>query len=107
MSDQKKIWMVLLWLRYNKPFQVLVTMPKRHFNKLSAISERVQNLKRYCASESMYLALWSRPNLMTKTQAEAAMKEKKEKMKAANVNAVNARMIVLGRRVNNCRWIHK
>ena len=47
--------------------------------------EKVQFLKNYCASEAMYLALWTRPSSMTKTQAQQSSKSKMERTKAAKI----------------------
>lgn len=57
--------------------------------------EKVQFLKNYCASESMYLVLWTRPSSMTKTQAEQANKGKMQRTKTAKIPAIrNAQNIL-------------
>lgn len=49
--------------------------------------ERISNLKKFCASESIYLALWTRPSIMTKTQSDQVLKEKNAAEKKAKVKA--------------------
>lgn len=39
-------------------------------------NERVSYLSRYCASEKVFIALWTRPNVLTKEQHNAAAKDK-------------------------------
>lgn len=43
--------------------------------------ERLNVLSHYCASESLYLVLWSRPAGLTKEQNQRALKEKQRSMK--------------------------
>lgn len=47
--------------------------------------ERVKVLSEYCASESLYLVLWTRPASLTKEQNQRALKEKQRMMKEHNL----------------------
>lgn len=44
-------------------------------------AERVKTLSKYCAKETVYLALWTRPGSLSKRQLDAANKEKIKKIK--------------------------
>lgn len=44
-------------------------------------SERVTELYRYCASESLYIVIWSNPNSLTKAQLEQSIKDKTTRLK--------------------------
>lgn len=58
-------------------------------------SERVSNLKRFCASEAMYIVLWTRPTVMTKTQADQAYKERDKRIKKFKIKPIrNAQNIL-------------
>ncbi len=48
-------------------------------------SERVQELSRYCAAESMYLVLWSHPSSLTQAQLEQSITERGERTKAGKI----------------------
>jgi len=48
-------------------------------------SERVQELRRYCASESMYLVVWSLPSSLTKAQQEQSIKDRTERAKTVKI----------------------
>lgn len=48
-------------------------------------SERVQELYRYCASESMYLVIWSHPFSLTQAQLEQSLKDQTERLKTAKI----------------------
>jgi len=43
--------------------------------------ERINFLAEYCASESLYMVLWTRPSGLTKEQNQRALKEKQKMMK--------------------------
>jgi intracellular multiplication protein IcmB len=45
-------------------------------------AERIQELYRYCAAESMYLVVWSRPTSLTQAQLEQSNKDRAERNKA-------------------------
>lgn len=47
--------------------------------------ERINHLSKYCASESCYLVLWTRPNSMSNTQYKQSNKAKMERLKAAKL----------------------
>lgn len=58
-------------------------------------NERVQELFRYCAAESMYIVVWSRPISLTQAQIEQANKNRGEAMRAARFPQIrNAQNIV-------------
>ncbi len=59
--------------------------------------ERVQFLKNYCASEEMYLVLWTRPSGMTKTQAQQSIKNKAQRNKEGKIPPIrNAQNFLAG-----------
>lgn len=43
--------------------------------------ERVNHLSKYCASESCFFVLWTRPNALSETQVKQSIKNKQEKFK--------------------------
>lgn len=47
--------------------------------------EREEHLSRYCASEVMYMVIWTTPSVMTKEQADASSKERMKKIKEAKI----------------------
>lgn len=51
-------------------------------------NERVQELYRYCASEALYLVIWSSPASLTQAQLEQSAKDKGERIKAGNVPVI-------------------
>jgi intracellular multiplication protein IcmB len=58
-------------------------------------NERVQELYRYCASESMYMVIWSRPNSLTQAQLEQSIKDRGERLKTTKMPAIrNAQNIL-------------
>ncbi len=48
-------------------------------------SERINLLSKYCAKEACFLALWTRPNSLSKRQLDAANKEKLKKIKKSKI----------------------
>jgi len=48
-------------------------------------SERVNELYKYCASESMYVVVWSRPNSLTQAQLEQSIKDRVELNKTTKI----------------------
>ena len=63
------------------------TAKRLKLNLEDLFKERVDFLSQYCATEKMYLVLWTRTTSMTKTQFEQAMKNKMEKNKKAKLPA--------------------
>lgn len=58
-------------------------------------NERITELSRYCASESMYFVIWTRPSSMTGPQLQQAVKEQTERMKTAKIPPIrNAQNIL-------------
>lgn len=47
--------------------------------------ERVEELSRYCASESMYFVIWTRPIVMTQAQLKQSQKDRGARFKAGKV----------------------
>lgn len=47
--------------------------------------ERTNHLADYCASESTFFVLWTRPNTLTKTQLDMSRKAKGQKLKEAKI----------------------
>ena len=52
-------------------------------------TERSEYLSHYCAKESVYLVLWTRPSGLTKEQTSKALKDKIKAMKAKNIPPLN------------------
>lgn len=48
-------------------------------------SERVNELYRYCASEALYIVVWSKPASLTQAQLEQANKERGERIKSNKI----------------------
>lgn len=61
------------------------TSQQLHLSLNDLFSERVQELYRYCASESMYMVVWSRPLSLTTAQLEQSLKERTERVKTGKV----------------------
>lgn len=53
------------------------------------LDERVRHLQRFLSHEEAYFVLWTRPGILSKNEAERAVKERQEKTKQW-VNAVNS-----------------
>lgn len=47
--------------------------------------ERINYLSNYCATENCFIVLWTRPNALTKTQAEQSNKDKLSRIKQAKM----------------------
>lgn len=59
--------------------------------------ERVQFLKNFCATEEMYIVLWTRPSSMTKTQMEQSQKNRNARAKEAKLPVIrNAQRFLVG-----------
>jgi len=48
-------------------------------------SERVNELYRYCATESMYMVIWTRPSSLTQAQLEQSVKDRAERNKTSKI----------------------
>ncbi len=48
-------------------------------------TERVHELYRYCASESMYIVVWSRPSSLTQAQLEQSIKDRGERTRTGKI----------------------
>lgn len=48
-------------------------------------SERIHELGRYCASESLYIVVWSRPSSLTQAQLEQSIKDRAERNKTVKI----------------------
>lgn len=48
-------------------------------------SERVNELYRYCAKESLYFVIWTRPGILSGPQLEQSFKDRTERLKAGKV----------------------
>lgn len=71
------------------------TCKELHLSLDDLFSERVEELYRYCASESMFLVVWSRPQSLTQAQLEQSVKERTERMKTAKLPMIrNAQNIL-------------
>lgn len=64
-------------------FPATQTAERLKLNLNDVFKERVEYLKQYCSSEALYFVLWTRPNIMTKTQSEQSSKEKIARVRAA------------------------
>lgn len=59
--------------------------------------EKVSFLKKYCATEEMYLVLWTHPSSLTKVEQEQAIKNIKERNKTGKIPEIkNAQNILRG-----------
>jgi len=56
------------------------TAKSLHLHLDDVFKERINYLSQYCAKESLYLVLWTRPNSLTKEQNKRALKEKQKYM---------------------------
>lgn len=54
------------------------TAKKLHLDLDDYFAEKLSHLKKYCASEEVYLALWTKPNMLTSEQFNQSMKEKQK-----------------------------
>jgi intracellular multiplication protein IcmB len=73
------------------------TAEKLELKLQDLFQEKIQFLKRFCNTEGFYLVLWTRPNSMSKTQAENSMKNRTEKAKAAKIPLFhNAQRFLVG-----------
>lgn len=48
-------------------------------------SERVNELYRYCASESQYMVVWTKPTTLTQAQLKQSLQDRAERIKSGNV----------------------
>jgi len=64
------------------------TAKQLNLNLDDLFSERVRELYRYCASESMYLVIWSRPSSLTQAQMEQSIKERAERNRTSKLPLV-------------------
>jgi len=53
-------------------------------------NERISYLSRYCASEKVFIALWTRPNVLTQEQHKAAVKDKHDTIVKNKIPAFHA-----------------
>lgn len=58
-----------------------------HLALKDLFEERIKFMAQYCAQEEVYLALWTRPNILSKEQFSQAVKEKKRSLKERNIPA--------------------
>ncbi len=58
-----------------------------HLSLDDLFSERVTHLSKYCAQESVYIALWTRPNSLTTEQSRRATKDKLKMIKDKKIPA--------------------
>lgn len=73
------------------------TAKRLDLNLDDLFAERINFLADYCANESMYFVLWTRPSCLTKASFEQAVKTKQEKLKAAKLSAIkNAQNLLAG-----------
>ena len=56
-----------------------------NLNLTDVFTERTNFLSQYCANESLFLVLWTRPATLTKEQYQRALKDKQKKMKEAAI----------------------
>lgn len=61
------------------------TARRLHLSIDDLFNEKINELYRYCASESIYFVIWTRPTSMTTAQQQQAMKDRGERMKAGKV----------------------
>lgn len=61
------------------------TASRLHLSLDDLFNERVTELQRYCASESTYMVIWTRPNTLTNAQLKQALKDKGERYKAGKM----------------------
>lgn len=51
--------------------------------------ERINELKQYCASEALYIVVWSKPSSLTQAQLEQSMKNRADLNKSGKVPMIN------------------
>lgn len=74
------------------------TAARLNLNLDDLFSERIDFLAEYCATESMYFVLWTRPSCLTKTLYEQAVKQKIQDAKKSKIPTTlpNAQNIIAG-----------
>lgn len=73
------------------------TAQRLNLNLDDLFSERIDFLSKYCATESMYFVLWTRPSCLTKTQFDQSLKNKNQQMKNAKTpRVINAQNLLAG-----------
>ncbi len=61
------------------------TAKKLGLNLDDLFSERINELQRYCASEALYIVIWSKPTSLTQAQLEQSMKNRAEMSKTSKI----------------------
>lgn len=61
------------------------TAKRLHLELDDLLNEKVNELYRYCASESMYFVIWTKPSGMTQAQLQQSLKDRGERTKQAKV----------------------
>lgn len=56
-------------------------------NLADVFNERVNFLSKYCANESLFIVLWTRPSTLTKEQYDRALKDKQKAMQQKGIPA--------------------
>jgi intracellular multiplication protein IcmB len=75
----------------------IITAKRLNLQLDDLFDERVNVLSKYCAKETLYLALWTRPASLSKRQLDAANKEKIKKIKENKIPPMRyAQSIVAG-----------
>ncbi len=73
------------------------TAQRLDMNLDDLFAERIDFLAKYCATESMFFVLWTRPSVLTKTLYDQAVKSKAEETKKAKLSRIqNAQNIIAG-----------
>ncbi len=74
-----------------------LTAQRLNLNLDDLFAERVDYLSQFCATESMYFVLWTRPSVLNKTMYEQSVKSKQAEIKQAKIPPIrNAQNIVSG-----------
>lgn len=63
----------------------MATCSRLKLNLDDLFEERINHLSQYCASESCFLVLWTRPNSLSKTQLEQSRKTKLERAQEVKI----------------------
>ena len=63
----------------------MATASRLQLSLADLFEERINHLSKYCATESCFFVLWTRPNSLTKTQLEQSGKAKLERTREAKL----------------------
>lgn len=61
------------------------TARELHLSLEDLFSERVNELYRYCAAESQYIVVWTKPQSLTETQLKQSLKDRAERLKQGKI----------------------